>query len=40
MVAGTTTMTAPQTRLLRKLEREGVMVLSCHVHQGKSDPRD
>lgn len=28
-VIGTTTITAPQTRLLRKLEREGVMGLWC-----------
>ena len=39
MVTGTTTITAPYTRLLRKLDREGVMELPLSA-VGRADPKD
>lgn len=39
IVAGTTTITPPQMRLLRKLEREGVMA-EGRLHQSRDDPKD
>ena len=39
MVAGTTTISDPQTRLLRKLEREEVMAV-LYLRQSQKDFRD
>lgn len=39
MVAGTTIITAPHTRLLKKLEREEV-IGRCRLHRCQRDPND